>query len=106
MLNTEKQETPNQNNENRNTTHPNTRKQTLTQDDKINVELMKKIMTSFRNQDWKKVKVETEKKNKLLPNIAMDNIAELNKLIYRETTLIRDKSDALIRKLNRNAKLG
>ena len=74
-LNTVKQEpteqTETQNNENRNTTHPYTTKQMLTQKGKINVK--KKIMTetrttlpSLRNQDWKKVKVVTEKVNKLL----------------------------------------
>ena len=64
MLNTEKQEHPDwtemQNNENQNTTYPNTIKQMSTQEDKINVELRKKIMTekkttlsSLRSQHWK-----------------------------------------------------
>ena len=49
MLYTEKQETPNQtetqNNENRNPIYPNTTKnKTLTLEDKINVELIKKTM--------------------------------------------------------------
>ena len=53
----------------------------LTQEYKIKVELMKKTMTekkttlpSLRNQ----VKVETKKVNKLLTNIATDNITEWN----------------------------
>ena len=63
--NIEKQETLKQaeiqNNENWNTTHPNTTKQTLTQEEKMNIELMKKIITekkttlpSLRKQDRKK----------------------------------------------------
>ena len=50
-----------QNNENQNTTHPNTTKQMLTQE-KIIVDLIKKIMSekkttlpSFRNLDRKKI---------------------------------------------------
>ena len=42
----------------------------LTQEDRINVEFIKKILTEhkttlpfLRNQDWKKVEVETEKGN-------------------------------------------
>ena len=52
-------------NNNRNTTHPNTMEQTLTQEEKRNVEMLKKIMSKktalpfLRNQDWKTVKVET-----------------------------------------------
>ena len=48
-LNTEKQEPPNQieakNTEKQNATHPSTTKQVLRQDHKINVELMKKVIT-------------------------------------------------------------
>ena len=49
MLNTKKQEPQNwietQNNEMQNTTNPNTTEQTLTQEDKIKVKLIKKIKT-------------------------------------------------------------
>ena len=52
-----------QNTENQNTTDNSTSKQMLTQENKINAELIKKIMTekkiglsSLKNQDWKKVK--------------------------------------------------
>ena len=66
-LNTEKQKPPKQtktkNTENRNTTVSSAVKM-LTQEDKMNVELIKKIMRekgstlpSHRNQYWKKVKV-------------------------------------------------
>ena len=42
----------------------------------------KKTTLSFlRNQDWKKFKIESKKVNKLLPNIPMRNITEINELI-------------------------
>ena len=55
-----------------------------------NIAFIKRIMTkkkttlqSIRNQDWKKVKEETEKVNKLLKkNTPTDNITELNDQIY------------------------
>ena len=60
----------------------------LTLEDRIYVELIKKIMTeketiltSLINQDRKKLKVETEKINKLLTNIPTCNATELNELI-------------------------
>ena len=42
----------------------------------------KNLLPSLRNQDWKKVKIETEKVNKLLANFQTGNITELNELIY------------------------
>ena len=61
----------------------------LTQEDKINIELIKKrddwgktTLPSLRNQHWKKVKVLTGKVNKLLTGILTGNITELNDLIY------------------------
>ena len=75
-------------------------------------ELIKKIISenkttllSLWNQEWKKVKVETEKIYILLPNIPTD-ISELNKLIYAGTKLIRDKIGMSQRNPNRNSKLG
>ena len=60
----------------------------LKQENKIKVKFIKKIMTekktslpSLRNQDLKKVKVETVKLNKLLQNIATCNSTELNEVI-------------------------
>ena len=53
---------------NGNDSQSNLKKQTLTQKEKINVEIMKKIISekkatlpSLRNQDWKTAKAETEK---------------------------------------------
>ena len=64
------------------------------QDDRINLGLLKKIMTekkitlrSVGNQDGKKVKVETEKKTKLL-NIPTSDITKLNELIYARGEVI------------------
>ena len=54
---------------------------------------MKYTLPSPRNQDWKKdVMVGTEKINKLLENFPMDNITELNNLIYTEAILVSDKT--------------
>ena len=85
----------------------------LTQEVKINVELIKKILTekkttllSFRNQDRKKVKVETEKVNKLLLNIPMGKITEVNILINSRAKLFRDKISVPLRNQNRNTKPG
>ena len=51
----------------------------------------KTTLPSLRNQDWKKVKVETEKVNKLLINIPTNNISEQNDLIHTRGKLIRNK---------------
>ena len=107
-----------QNIENLKPNHLQIANQTLTQEEKINVELIKKIMTekkttlllikiyliylimtekktplpSPRNQDWKKCKVEIEKVNKFLPNIPTGNITGLNKQIYVGENLVIDKN--------------
>ena len=76
----------------KNTTHVNTTTQTLTQEEKVNVEIMKRIMSekkttvpSLRNQDWRLVKSGTEKVNDLLTNIPTNNITELNDLFLYHT---------------------
>ena len=81
----------------------------LTQRDKIDVELRKKIITekkttfsSLKNQNRKNVNGETKKVNKLLSNILTDNITELNKLIYTRAKLVGDKVDIPQRNKNRN----
>ena len=84
----------------------------LTQESKINVELMKKIMAekkttlpSLRNQ-LEEVKVESEKVNRLLTDISTGNITELIKLIYAGVKLVCDKIYVPKRNLKRNTKLG
>ena len=65
------------------------RKKNLTQEDKINVESIKKILTEKKTE--KKVNVEPEKVNRSSINIVTSNIAELNELIYVGTKLVFDK---------------
>ena len=71
-LKTEKEKHSNQNerqsNNNRNTTHPCHSEQTLTQEEEMIIENLKRIMSEkktrlplLRNQDWKMIKAETEK---------------------------------------------
>ena len=100
-----------QNTGNRKAADPSTTKQTLMQEDNINVQLIKKIMAetkttlpSLRNQNWQRVMVEPEKVNKLLPNIPTENITELNELIHARVKLVYDKIDAPLRNPNRNTK--
>ena len=59
---------------------------------------MKKIITEkkttlpfLKSQDGKKVKRETEKGNRLLPNIPKRKITKLNKLIYTRVKLVSDE---------------
>ena len=84
-LNTGKTETPNQTLIDYEQYTVNTKTQTLPQEWKINVEIMKRIMlvkkttlSSLGNQDWRTVKSET-KMNILLTNIPTSNIAETTK---------------------------
>ena len=65
----------------------------------MNIIIIKRIMFEkkttlqlLRNQNWKTVKTETEKINKLT-HIFMNNIMELNKLIYAGVKLVCDKID-------------
>ena len=66
----------------------------------------KTMLPSLRNQNWKKVKVETQKVNKLLQHILTENIAKQNELIYAGSKLFSDKTDMLQRNRNRTAKPG
>ena len=42
----------------------------------------KTTLTFLRKQDWKRVKIETGKMNKLLTHISTNSITELNELVY------------------------
>ena len=97
-LNIEKPETPNHTINDNDRYTANTKPQTLTQEEKINVEIMKKIipekkttLPSLRNQDERTVKFETVKVNDLLTNIPENNITELNDLIYAGAKLVCEK---------------
>ena len=81
-----------------NTTHPNTIKHIITEDNS-NIKLIKTTITekkstlsSLWNQDWINVTVENQKVNKLLFNIPEQNITELNELIYGGAKRFCDES--------------
>ena len=72
-----------------------TKKKTLPQEQKINLENVKRIMNSektilpsLRNIEWKTLKTETNKINHILPYIPTNNITELNELIYAGAKLV------------------
>ena len=56
-----------------------------------------------RNQNWKTVKVEAGKINELLTYISMNNITELNELIYAGAKLVCDKNRCLLKTTNENS---
>ena len=76
--------------ENGNTTQPNNAQsnnseQTLSQEQKLNLENLKRIMNSekttlpsLRNMDWRTVKMDTNKINQVLIYISMNNVTEIN----------------------------
>ena len=74
--------------------------------DNDNMTEKKTTLTFFRNQDWKKVKVETENGSKLLPNIPTHDITELNELIYVGAKLVYDEIGVRLKNPNRNTKPG
>ena len=78
-------------------------------EDKLNIELIKKITTvkeatlsSLRNKTWKKVHEGTGKAHKLFTNITAGNITKLNKLTYIEAKLVCYKNNVPLRNENRN----
>ena len=58
---------------------------------------MNRRLPSLRNQNWKNVKVEIEKVNKLLNLIPTDNFTEMNVLIYAGENLVGDEIGLLLR---------
>ena len=56
-------------------------------------------LPSLRNQESKKIKVDTKNMNKLLKHIPGGNITELKELIYAGTKLFSDKIGSLDGKL-------
>ena len=85
---------------NENTTLPNdtlsnNQEETLSQEQKVNLENVKRIidsektiLPSLRNIEWKTFKRETNKINRILPYIPTNNITELNELIYAGAKLV------------------
>ena len=80
----------------RNATQRNNTEQTLTQEQKVNLENLKRIMNgekitlpSGKNNEWRTVK--TNKINRELLYISTNNITELNELIYAGAKLVSEK---------------
>ena len=85
---------------NENTTLPNdtlsnNQEETLSQEQKVNLENVKRIMNSektilpsLRNIEWKTLKIETNKIYHILPYIPTNNITELYELIYAGAKLV------------------
>ena len=96
-----RKEPPNLENENStqpNTAQPNKPEQTLSQEQKLNLKNIKKIMNSeiitlpsLRNIEWRIVRTETNKVNQVLTYISTNNITELNELIYAGAKLVCEK---------------
>ena len=89
--------------ENGNPTQPNTAqqnnpKQTLSQEHKLNLENLKRILNSekttlpsLRNIEGRIVKAETNKVNQVLTYISTNNTTELDELIYAGAKLVYEK---------------
>ena len=83
-----------------NTTFPNdtlsnNQEETLPQEQKVNLENVKRIINSektillsLRNIEWKTLKIETNKINHILPYIPTNDITELNELIYAGAKIV------------------
>ena len=89
-----KMETPH----NQTTHNHNNTEQTLTQEQKVNLENLKRIMnrekttlSSLKNIEWRTVKTKTNKINQVLSYISTKNITELNELIYAGAKLVCEK---------------
>ena len=79
-------------------TPPSNQEETLSQEQKINLENVKRIMCSekttlpsLRNIEWKTLKIETNRINHIQPYISINNITELNELIYAGAKLVCEK---------------
>ena len=85
------------------TLHNQTTQNKLSQERKLNLEDLKRIMNSekttlpsLRNIEWRIVKAETNKVNQVLTYISTNNITELNELIYAGAKLVwRENWDTL-----------
>ena len=97
----------NENTTQQNNTQLNNSEQTLSQKQKINLEIVKRIMNCekttlplLRNIEWRTVKTEKNKINQVLPYISTNNITELYELIYAGAKLVCEK----MRILSKSAK--
>ena len=81
-----------------NTAQPNKPEQTLSQEEKLYLENLKRIMNSekttlpsLRNIEWRIVRAETNKVNQVLAYISTNNLTEVNELIYAGAKLVWEK---------------
>ena len=81
-----------------NTTQQNNPEQALTQEQKLILRNLKRILNSekttlpsLRNIEWRIVMAETNKVNQVLTCISTNNITELNELIYAGSKLVGEK---------------
>ena len=88
-------------------------KETLSQEQKLNLENVKRIMNSektilpsLRNIEWRTLKIETNKINQVLPYIPTNNITELNELIYAEAKLVCEKIGIPLKSKEKKSKPG
>ena len=96
-----------------NDTLPNNQEETLSQEQKVNLENVKRIMSgektillSLRNIEWKTLKTDTNKINHILPYIPTINITELNELIYAGAKLVCEKIGIPSKSTKKQAKPG
>ena len=90
-----------------------THNQTLTQEQKVNLENLKRNMNSEKttlpslgNIEWRTVKTEKNKINQVLPYISMNNITELNELIYAGVKLVCEKIGIVSKSTKKKPKPG
>ena len=97
-----------QTSEHGNTIQSNNPKQTLTHEQKSIKKFMyreKTTLRSLRNIEWKTVKTDTHKINQILLYISVNNITELNELIYVETIFVCEKIGILSKSTKAKSKL-
>ena len=104
-MNTGKPETHNQTLHDNDPCTRNTQIQTLTQEEKTNIDTIRRIMSekkttlpSLRNQDQRTVKSETKRVNDLMTNIPINDITEFYDLIYTGPILVCGKKEKKKRK--------
>ena len=109
----EQQTSANENTTLPNDTLPSNQEETLSQEQKIYLENVKRIMNSektilpsLRNIEWKTLKIETNKINPVLPYIPTNNITELNELIYAGAKLVCEKIGILSESTKKQSKPG
>ena len=103
---------------NENTTLPkdtlsNNQEEALSQEQKVNLKNVKRIMNSektilpsLRNIEWKTLKIEKYKINYILPYIATNNITELKELIYAGAKLVCESIGIPSKSTNKQQKPG